>query len=126
MKDQGLCVNPGFPAPKAEAAGQTTNMSAEVLSIIAIILSAVSLGWQVIVFSLSGPIVRVRAFMAIGSEEPSVITVSVTVINKGRSPAALVSKRVRVDYHYTALDGHSLAGKHIPRTATGNPQSPGY
>jgi hypothetical protein len=61
------------------------------LSIIAIVLSVTSLGWQVISWKLSGPVVKITANQALPTYGPELGDphVCVTARNQGRAPVTV-------------------------------------
>jgi hypothetical protein len=69
-------------------------MPATILSIVAVVLAATSIGWQVVAFKRSGPVVRVTARQATFTYGDD-WHVDVTAWNSGRSPATVTGWGLR-------------------------------
>lgn len=72
-------------------------MPATILSIVAVVLSATSIGWQVVAFRRSGPVVGVTATQALPTYGPEMGDwhVNVTARNSGRSPVTVTGWGLR-------------------------------
>ncbi|MFI2358157.1 hypothetical protein OG582_11925 [Streptomyces anulatus] len=73
-------------------------MNPVVISVIALVISLVSLGWQVITWLRSGPVIKVKGHAAIPvvNENPGELHLSVTAVNRGRAPATITGWGLRL------------------------------
>ncbi|MGA5472537.1 hypothetical protein ACPCUK_27660 [Streptomyces arboris] len=110
-------------------------MTSVVIALVALVVSLISLGWQIITWLRSGPVIKVKGHSSIAVVDGNAgeVHLSVTAVNRGRAPATVTGWGLRLPNGSSVvpqsaqlpgtnplphrLEPHAEASWHVPQTA---------